>query len=95
MIYYRSVIALLGHLLIKYAISTTYPPPNPCISNESQLGYVNGTISATQTFLNCLSNIPDATMLPSFYNGVYNGIVNFAASLTLSNLISVSYVHFS
>jgi hypothetical protein len=66
-----------------------YSPPNPCISNASQLVFVNTTISATKTFLQCVNNIPDATLLPSFYNGAYNGPVIFSAKVTLNDLIAV------
>ena len=63
--------------------------PSPCIWNASQIVYVNSTISATQTFLRCLQNIPESSMLPNFYDGNFNGVANFSVRMTLNDLISV------
>ncbi len=70
------------------ATTTTTKPP-PCISSSDEFGYVNGSLSSTQTFLKCLNNIPDAAVYPTYYNNKMNGAVNFSVGLTLSNLIKV------
>lgn len=82
--------SLHGIVHDRFLVSVATPPP--CISNSSQLQYINGYISSTQTFLFCAENIPDAGMLPSYYNNAYNYIVTFSAALTLANLISVDEV---
>ena len=72
--------------------STSYPPPNPCINNISQLAYMGGELSASQTFYNCLANIGDPAMIATFYNATYNGILTINSSLTLNNLASIDEV---
>lgn len=67
-------------------------PPPPCISNVSELGYINGALSASQTFYTCLSNIPDAAMISSFYNGAYNGMLRVNTSITLNNLEAIDEI---
>ncbi len=69
--------------------TTTTTKPPPCISSSDEFGYVNGSLSSTQTFLKCLNNIPDAAVYPTYYNNKMNGAVNFSVGLTLSNLIKV------
>eukprot|EP01040_Poterioochromonas_malhamensis_P014778 gene14778-16414_t len=69
------------------ADATTATKPPPCISSSDEFGYVNGSLSSTQTFLKCLNNIPDAAVYPTYYNNKMNGAVNFSVGLTLSNLI--------
>eukprot|EP00981_Chlorochromonas_danica_P012771 scaffold5387_cov251-Ochromonas_danica.AAC.21 len=68
------------------AATTTIPSPRPCLTNASQLGYVFGELSATQSFCNCVNRISDPAMLPTFYNNRYNGIFDLKTSITLNNL---------
>lgn len=78
--------------LASLCISTFAASPPPCITSTDQFGYVNGSISSSQTFYNCLANIPDATLLPSYYNNKFNGIVYFSTAITLNNLISIDEI---
>lgn len=71
-------------------LATSLPPP--CITNESELAYVNGKLSSTQTFYNCMANIPDSGMLASYYNNQLNGQVTFYTAMTLNNIINVDEV---
>ncbi len=84
------------------ATPTAFPPPaktttnyefkpDPCIRDESEIAYVNGIISPTQTFINCLNNIADPYSVPTFYNGSVNGVMIVYNSLQLNNLHSVSF----
>ena len=73
----------------KISTESTVPPPPDCIRNESDIVYVNGQISATQTFLKCLSNIAEPVNLPTLYNGAPNGIVTIWNSIQLNNLQGV------
>ena len=84
---------LLQHLILTIlsAICLAYTPPPNCLQDPADFGYVNGSLSSTQTFLKCLANIPDAAMFPSYYNGMFNYIVGFSAGLTLSDLVNVSF----
>eukprot|EP01039_Chlorochromonas_danica_P002365 gene2365-2597_t len=66
--------------------SKTIPSPRPCLTNTSQLGYVFGELSATQSFYNCINRISDPAMIPTFYNNRYNGIFDLKTSITLNNL---------
>lgn len=66
--------------------------PRPCIWNDSQLAYINGELSATQTFFNCLSNVADPGMLPTYYNGSYHGLLVMNSSMVLNNLERVNEV---
>jgi hypothetical protein len=84
------VFSILLAFYVAFLNATT--DPNPCISNAEEIIYENGTVSASQTFLQCLQNIPDSPLLPSFYNGKYNDAVTFYAQMTLSNLIEVRKV---
>ena len=58
----------------------------PCINNETQVVYLNGVISATQTFYNCVGNIQDPVMLPTFYNGSYSDVLVVNSTVTFNNL---------
>lgn len=89
MLIYAILLVLTAALRI--GAQTVFPPPPPCITSKDDFGYVNGSLSSTQTFYNCLANIPDAPMLPSYYNNRFNGPVTFATGMTLTNLISVSH----
>lgn len=66
--------------------------PPPCISNDSDVAYVNGMISATQTLYNCLANVADPGMIPSFYNGSYQETLVVNTSITLNNLERIDEV---
>ncbi len=66
--------------------------PPPCISNISQLVYINGEISATQSIYKCISNVPDPMMIPTFYNGTYNGVMFVNVSIQLNNLEDIDAV---
>lgn len=75
---------------IRPTSAPTPAPPPPCITNESDIAYVNGLISATQTFYNCLQNIADPMNIPTFYNGKFNGIMNIYSNIQLNNLHQVT-----
>ena len=79
--------------LLDSVFSATVPPP-PCITSSTQFGYVNGSLSSTETFVNCLKYIPDAAIFPSYYNNKINYVVPFSVGITLSNLIQVSLLVF-
>lgn len=64
-------------------------PPSPCITNTTELVYVNGVFSADQTFYNCLANVPDSASMASFYGGKYHGCWVYRYGLTLLNLVKV------
>ncbi len=66
--------------------------PPPCITNESQLAFINGSFSADATFYNCLANVPDAGSIASFYNGRYHGCSLYQSYITLLNLVKVSHL---
>ncbi len=74
---------------IRPTSAPTSAPPPPCITNESDIVYVNGLISATQTFYNCLQSIADPMNIPTFYNGKFNGIMNIYSNIQLNNLHQV------
>lgn len=76
--------------LLPMDTSGTGPPP--CLTNESELGYVQNSLSATQTFYNCLNNVPDAAMIATFYNAQYNGQLRINTSITLNNLEYVNEI---
>ena len=77
-----------------YSMATnTLSTPPPCIKDESDLGYVSGMLSATQTFYNCLNAITDPMSLPNFYNGTANGNVTIYTSIQLNNLHQVIISH--
>ncbi len=63
--------------------------PPDCITDESQIAYVNGEISATQTFYTCIENIPDPYNIPTFYNGTFNGIMMIYNNIQINNLHDV------
>ncbi len=70
--------------------ATTIAPPMPCITNESELAYNRaGYVSAQYSFLNCLANVDSPDLIPTFYNGMINGVLNVNISLGLNNLASV------
>ncbi len=58
----------------------------PCISDPSQVVYINGVISATSTFFACMNNMADPGMLPTFFNGSYTGITQINTTLVMNNL---------
>jgi hypothetical protein len=64
--------------------------PPDCITDESQLVYVNGIISVTETFRFCLSQIAEPMSIPSFYNGAWHGIVDVYNDIQLNNLHEVT-----
>lgn len=66
--------------------------PSPCIFNDSQLAYVNGELSATQTFYNCLANVADPGMIPTYYNGSYHGVLLMNSTMVLNNLERIDEV---
>lgn len=70
--------------------NSTNPIPPLCINSEDELVYVNHSLSASQTFYNCLANVPDGGLLPSYYNGGMYGPITFSTGITLNNLIEVS-----
>ncbi len=70
--------------------TNTLTTPPPCITDESQFGYINGMLSATQTFYNCLMEVTDPLSLPNFYNGTANGNVTVYTSIQLNNLHQVN-----
>lgn len=72
-------------------ISTT-PLPPPCINNISDLVYVNGQLSATGTFYNCLARVSDPMMIPTFYNNDFNGLLVVNNSITFNNIESLDAV---
>lgn len=72
------------YLSALYSSSNSYFPP--CIANASELVYVRGALSATQTFLACTNNIPDPAMLPTYYNGSYHGITVVNSTMVVNNL---------
>jgi hypothetical protein len=79
----------------KLQTSTVQPPPD-CLTDESQIVYVNGIISATETFKYCLSQIAEPMSLPSIYNGSVHGLVSIYNSIQLNNLHEVTlYQNFS
>ena len=63
--------------------------PPPCISNETQLAYINGMISSSQTLYNCIENIADPLGIPTIYNGTQNDVMYVNTSLELNNLEEV------
>lgn len=74
--------------------SPSLPPnaanqPPDCITDESEVAYVNGEISATQTFYNCIQNIPDPYNIPTFYNGTFNGVMIINNNIQVNNLHDV------
>jgi hypothetical protein len=73
----------------KLETSTVQPPPD-CLTDESQIVYVNGIISATETFKYCLSQIAEPMSLPSIYNGSVHGLVSIYNSIQLNNLHEVT-----
>ncbi len=66
--------------------------PPPCITNASQLAFIDGVFSADATFYTCLENIPDAGSIASFYNGQYNACWVYTFILTLLNLVQVRII---
>ena len=76
--------------------NTANKPPD-CINNETQIVYVNGEISTTQTFYNCLGNIADPYNIPTFYNGTFNGVMMVQNSIQLNNLhdVGIKYYWFT
>lgn len=72
--------------------SANHPPD--CINNASQVAYVNGEISATQTFYNCVNNIADPYNIPTFYNGTFNGIMMIYTNIQVNNLHEVCIFQF-
>jgi hypothetical protein len=68
------------------------PPPPNCINDESEIEYVNGEISATNTFYACLKNIAEPLSLPSIYNGTVNGVVDVLTSIQFNNLHEIDAV---
>jgi hypothetical protein len=73
----------------------TFPPnyqlhPPPCINTEDDIAYVNGMISPTLTFYNCLANLGDPWSIPTFYNGTFNGLMLVYNSIQLNNLHQVT-----
>jgi hypothetical protein len=60
--------------------------PPPCITNESQLVYVNGVISVIGTFANCLANIADPMLLPSMRDGHITSQIVVNNSIQFNNL---------
>jgi hypothetical protein len=76
-----------------HSLSESDPPPPPdCINDESEIQYVNGEISATKTFYNCLKNIAEPLSLPSIYNGTVNGVVDVLTSIQFNNLHEIDAV---
>ena len=73
--------------------NTANKPPD-CINNETQIVYVNGEISTTQTFYNCLGNIADPYNIPTFYNGTFNGVMMVQNSIQLNNLHDVGIKYY-
>lgn len=76
------------------SFSPSLPPnsanrPPECINNASQIAYVNGEISATQTFYNCVNNIADPYNIPTFYNGTFNGVMMVYTNIQVNNLHEV------
>ena len=73
----------------------TMPPnslldPPPCIGNETDIAYINGMISATQTIYTCLMNVGDPMSIPSFYNGSVQAMMLMYNNIQLNNLHEVS-----
>ena len=60
--------------------------PAPCIKDESDIVYVDGLISFSQTMKNCLDHVADPLLIPTFYNNTFNGIILVNSSLQLNNL---------
>jgi hypothetical protein len=77
--------------------TTPYQPPPNCINSKDELVYTNISghgapmISASGTILKCISNIPDPMLIPVFYNGKMNKIIQVNASIQLNNLHEVIY----
>lgn len=94
MLWRRLCLPVLAGIAVWLTVSRaqSYPPPPPCITSADELGYVNGSLSSTQTFYNCLANIPDASMMPSYYNNRMNGPTYFSSGMTLNNLIEVDEI---
>lgn len=64
--------------------------PPPCLTDPSEIAYINDQISATQTLYYCLGNVGDSMLLPSIYNGTLNAIMMVYNNIQLNNLHSVS-----
>lgn len=58
----------------------------PCISDPSELVYVKGMLSSTQTMANCMNNIADPGMLPTYSNGSYHGLTHINTTMVMNNL---------
>ncbi|KAJ1427823.1 hypothetical protein B484DRAFT_73153 [Ochromonadaceae sp. CCMP2298] len=62
----------------------------PCITNVSDLVYINGALSAGDTFKHCLENVPDPKLIPILYNGTYLGPLQVQAALQMNQVQDVS-----
>lgn len=80
------VLEQIDPLASSQATTITYPP---CIDSEKDLAYVNGMLSETQTFYNCLQAITDPMSLPTKENGTVSGILPVYSSIQLNNLHEV------
>lgn len=66
--------------------------PPPCITNDTEVVRINGQVSFTATFANCLSNVADPLLPPNYYNNQFNGIVVVNTSIQLNNLLRIDGV---
>jgi hypothetical protein len=90
-------LGLRPHLLIsicklildhrKTRLTSWHSKPPPCITNESELVYVNGVISVIGTFANCLRNIADPMLLPSMRDG------QITSQMVVNNTIQFNNLH--
>ena len=60
--------------------------PPPCLSDESDIAYDKNLISFSQTMRNCLDNVADPLLIPTFYNSTFNGVILINATIQLNNL---------
>lgn len=72
--------------------TATISMPAQCITNSNQMVFFNGVFSAEQTFYNCWANVMDSALLPTFYNGSYNGCTFISTVLTLLNLVEIDEI---
>jgi hypothetical protein len=74
-----------------YIPNYDFHPPD-CLTNETDIAYINGMISATQTFYNCLANVADPLNIPILYNGSVHGTMIINTSIQLNNLQDIDAV---
>jgi hypothetical protein len=81
--------AKVGKIVPQATISSNSPP---CLTNKSDLVYINGIISLSKTLQKCVENIADPLTIPTFYKGKYNGVLLVNTSIQVNNLHSIDAV---